>query len=1256
MNNQRNNLKANAKNRMALKRYMLIFCMVILTSFIYSQERQKTEANSDLVEYTNKEGLPSTNIAKIIQTRDGFIWISGIEGTYRFNGYEFEEVGADIGLQTMQNMYYDSVSNVMYFASPDKLIKVDGNDFKVYTEKEGFKINGLDGQMITFIDADTKGRIWIGSATPYVDKKCNGGLTKFENGKFTVYDSINFPLDNATNFIETPYGDLIFTSSGHNTQTHEGSYIALFKNGAFKKIDESEGVDLQGVSPLPKELISTIDKDGNTWIAFSGQSNSGNFNSNSGVLMYNGIRFYQYPELTQILGKDRFPYEVYYSTIQNKLFLTTSKLYGEIFNAKNTNIYEFNKGKWKPSDIFEQIGAIKNFKTGNVIHDFKFSGALFVNPNKYLPELLVLPSTNIAQSSKYPNQYFYFNNGKWEKFDAFNGGQETEMNDGVMMTNSKGIGLYYPNYSRMLKTKDGLLLTQAGIPTLYTDINGVVWLSYSYSDLPAYARSADVGINVWDGKSLRAITEKDGLASNITYQTFQDSNKRIWIATSKGLTMVREIINSDGKQIFKITNFPDGEGKPYNTSNVLETKDNDIYTWEGYVRPAEENLIKADFYLGRFDGEKVVKIRSPFSDSDNVKKYQLFDLREDNNGRLWFLGQFSDNIKDITSVPTKIMIYDGKSWNKPPESWNVPPEQLHYVGNLKEGMYFLTVGGFYIFDGNNFINLSDSSNANADFRILKGASVAGTQTDIQAGGRLYIRLRNRGLVIFDGTNLNFYTKKEGLPSTSISNPITDKFRGNVYFSSPVGSLKINGNKFQTFYNDENIVSGGPYTSAMDGFGNMVEFYNGVGLYINKSEEKSYPLKISSVSIDGKFHYYEFPKELPYSQNSFLFNYAALNYKDPQQTTYEHFLEGFDKDWSRPGNIAFAEYQNLPSGNYVFRVRGTTSNGVKTNEAAYSFIISPPYWKTWWAYVIYALIFIAGVFAVDRIQRRRLVEKQRKLASQKELAQAKEIEKAYHQLKTTQSQLLHAEKMASLGELTAGIAHEIQNPLNFVNNFSEINAELIAELREVITKGDLEEVNTIALNIATNEEKIIHHGKRADAIVKGMLQHSRSSNGHKVPTDINVLADEYLRLAYHGLRAKDKEFNAVFKMEMDEKLPKVMVSPQDFGRVLLNLINNAFYAVAERSKQMDNGYEPSVLVTTKKVGGKIEIRVKDNGNGIPLHVMDKIFQPFFTTKPTGQGTGLGLSLSYDIIAKGHGGELKVETKEGNGTEFIILLPT
>ena len=268
---------------------------------------------------------------------------------------------------------------------------------------------------------------------------------------------------------------------------------------------------------------------------------------------------------------------------------------------------------------------------------------------------------------------------------------------------------------------------------------------------------------------------------------------------------------------------------------------------------------------------------------------------------------------------------------------------------------------------------------------------------------------------------------------------------------------------------------------------------------------------------------------------------------------------------------------------------------------------------------------------------------------------KVLEEALANLKSTQSQLIQSEKMASLGELTAGIAHEIQNPLNFVNNFSEVNKELLAEMNEEIQKGNYEEVKAIAKDVTENEEKINHHGKRADSIVKGMLQHSRTSSGQKESTDINNLADECLRLSFHGMRAKDKSFNAKTETDFDNSLQKINIVSQDIGRVLLNLFTNSFYSVLQKRKQAADNYEPVVYVKTERTADAVRIIVRDNGMGIPQKVLDKVFQPFFTTKPTGEGTGLGLSMSYDIITKGHGGELKVETREGEYAEFIIILP-
>ena len=401
------------------------------------------------------------------------------------------------------------------------------------------------------------------------------------------------------------------------------------------------------------------------------------------------------------------------------------------------------------------------------------------------------------------------------------------------------------------------------------------------------------------------------------------------------------------------------------------------------------------------------------------------------------------------------------------------------------------------------------------------------------------------------------------------------------------------------------------------------------------------------------------------------DFAAIHFAGNNSNQYQYKLDGFDKNWRDGGTIGNATYTNLSPATYTLFIRGINLDGIRSDgKKSIKLRILPPWWRTWGAYSIYLIIFTLVSWRIHLFQKGRTIRLEQEKTRDRELVQAKKIEKAYQELglahetlKSTQSQLIHSEKMASLGELTAGIAHEIQNPLNFVNNFSEINEELLAEMKDDLVKGNIDNALAIASDAIGNQQKILLHGKRADAIVKGMLQHSRRSSGVKEPTDINALADEYLRLAYHGLRAKDQSFNATINTDFDESIGKINVIPQDMGRVILNLITNAFYAVTEKKNSSDqegsenlpghSHYEPTVSVSTKRTNNQVEVLIKDNGNGIPQNVLDKIFQPFFTTKPTGQGTGLGLSMSYDII-KAHGGELVVETIEGEQTEFIIRL--
>ena len=396
--------------------------------------------------------------------------------------------------------------------------------------------------------------------------------------------------------------------------------------------------------------------------------------------------------------------------------------------------------------------------------------------------------------------------------------------------------------------------------------------------------------------------------------------------------------------------------------------------------------------------------------------------------------------------------------------------------------------------------------------------------------------------------------------------------------------------------------------------------------------------------------------LKHDQSDLSFSLSYIDFiSGDREKKLEYKMIGYEDRWRDGKNDDDVYYYKLPHGDYSFQVRKLGSDGV-WKEDTVEFKILPPWWLTWWAYGMYALGALLLSWFIHKSQKERTIRKEREKTRERELAHAKEIEKAYDELKATQEQLIHSEKMASLGELTAGIAHEIQNPLNFVNNFSEVNEELIQELIEEIDGGDLEEVKEIAENIRSNEVKIQEHGRRADSIIKGMLMHSRISSDERIATDINALCDEYLRLSYHGLRAKDKSFNAEMETDFDPSIEKVTIIPQDVGRVVLNLITNAFYTVDKKRKLLNSAdYEPLVSVGTKSSKEGIRISIKDNGQGMTKEVQDKIFQPFFTTKPTGEGTGLGLSISYDIITKGHGGDIVVDSEVGKGTEFIIKIP-
>ena len=499
-----------------------------------------------------------------------------------------------------------------------------------------------------------------------------------------------------------------------------------------------------------------------------------------------------------------------------------------------------------------------------------------------------------------------------------------------------------------------------------------------------------------------------------------------------------------------------------------------------------------------------------------------------------------------------------------------------------------------------------------------------------------------------------YGSKYGIPPGSIS--------PNAIYKTREGQFLIGNEKgFYAFFPEELAVNTHLEIILTDFFINSLPVLPGKESVIQKPVEE-----ISDLV-------------LKYNQNNITFNFAAIDYREPETTRYFTMLENYDNVWREVKGKKSSNYFSLPQGDYVYRIKVFNGDGTKA-EKQISIHINPPWWQTWWAYTLYAFLLVSSIWAfitwrTMTLQKEKVILEEKVSDRTKELKEEKElVESTLKKLKTTQDQLIQSEKMASLGELTSGIAHEIKNPLNFINNFSEINLELLTEIEEdhVIKPGIHEDewMSTVK-TLKKNSEKINQHGQRVDAIVKSMLQHSRTGNLVKESVNMNSLCEETLQLAYNGFKSKEKTFTATLELHLDPGLPKILCIPQDLGRVILNIINNAFYAIHEKKKKYksahansidqspDTEYNPTLILTTKKISKsdtdfQISILISDNGMGIPQDIINKVFQPFFTTKPTGEGTGLGLSMSYDIITKGHGGEIHVKSKEGMGTEFEILL--
>lgn len=841
-----------------------------------------------------------------------------------------------------------------------------------------------------------------------------------------------------------------------------------------------------------------------------------------------------------------------------------------------------------------------------------------------------------------------------------------DLEENIWIGSNGTFTVFNPKKHTLKTIETNLNMTGQGPPAVSLfDEEGLYW----YGTWPN-------GIILYDpqGMDSRHFNVDDGLISNDTWGIAEDPQSRVWLATYGGLN----IYDPKTKEL-KYLEIPDriGANDHRGVSRLsenllfigsvggftlvdLENETLTAYTypagvdfiaWRAISRPNGEVWISNNRGVLAFNPAKGTAKR--VDQSSGLGGNTVWGVLKDHEDQVWLVGNSGIDIID--------------------------PEQntVRYLG-INEGLTSVDQSALLITDqeemviggakGISILNKERTTITTIDRR--HGLTPEGLYDMVFSQGRIQLGTEN-GIVIIDRPDssasekvwrFSNYAKPEGYPfsdyNQSTALVMSD---GKVWWAaSPALSVNLQDPKTPNDFTSTVALNG---IRIMD---QLPSFTKKRREQIDPEDEEIDYLQQSNIRWDSVDSKSKMPigLKLPHHQNSLTFLFSNPTIKSRDDIEFKYVLEGSDREWSGVTRSSISKtYFNLLPGQYTFKVITKGFNGVWSDPVEFKFTIAPPIWLTWWAFVIYFFALGLLVYAVVQVRSSYLKRENRVLEDRVNHRTA-QLEKSIEELKSTQEQLIQSEKMASLGELTAGIAHEIQNPLNFVNNFSEVSNELIQEIREEQEKQQQDEglIKEILDDISQNLAKINLHGKRADSIVKGMLQHSRNNSGQKELSDINVLADEYLRLSYHGLRAKDKSFTADFKLDLDLELPQLEIVPQDFGRVLLNLINNGFYAAGEKKQALQESddpaareFMPTVIVSTKNLSEAIEIRVRDNGNGIPAEIKSKIFQPFFTTKPTGKGTGLGLSMSYDIVTKGHEGKLEVESKTGEYTEFIIILP-
>ena len=1201
---------------------------------------------------TVEDGLPANVVFSLLQDRYGFIWLGTSNGLVR----------------------YDGVNMTVFQHDPDN---PDSPAFRIaYSLLE-----------------DSKGNLWIGSAYSGLFY-LNRATERFTHYYHDPQDSTSLSADAIAFIHEDRRGDIWLVTGDldyPNRLTHyldrldpETGIITRFRHNQ----DDPHSLGSDQVSYFQVSLINNIafleDSGGNVWVGTEGINSDGEI-TGGGLNRYD----VETGTFTHYRHDSNSPHSLSHDRVRNlyedsegRLWIGTEGGGVNLLNPETESFTHFRHDPDDPNSLSSDVAA--------VVYEDRFGDLWIITDSgldcldtktrtfthyRHIPDDPTTPSHQMVLP-------FY----------------EDEQDNLWIITHAHELNCFdretktFTRYAH--DTSDpGSFNSGTSIRSYLVDRSDILWVGTHHAGLNKLDLTRPMFHHYWHNKD-----EINRVSDNYIQALYEAPSEPgiIWIGTGEGLDRL-------DRSTVKFTHYkhdPDNPGSIGEGSIRAVYEDKQGRFWVGST---SGGLCQMDRETGLF-----TCITHAGDDPTNVSLIDIWCITEDRQSKLW-LGTTS---RGLNVFDPETNTFTGYA-HDPDDPGSLSSNEVLTVHEDSEGRMWIGTndGGLNLFD-------RDTETFTAYSNLLSGPFCVTTIYEDREG-RLWLGDHYAGLLLFDretGTNTS-YNIAQGLPSNAVRG-IAEDDSGHLWIGTSGGLARFDPEE-EVFYVYDDTKGIDFWRALKSKEGHIFFGTVSYGFFaFDPADIRGNPSPPQAAFTDFRLFDkkvqigYNSPLRqhislaekitLTHSLNDLSIGYAGLHFSRPEEITYRYQLEGYEANWRDVGTSRTAIYPNLPPGDYTFRVQAASVDGIWSEEDASVLVtVLPPWWRTTWAYVLYSMFLIGAVVGAFRVQRSRIVRKEREIAQIREaelkaesaelratsaelqakasdaqartlevenernrieVEKARELEKAYKKLKTTQAQLIQSEKMASLGQLTAGIAHEIKNPLNFVNNFSEVNAEVAEELADLLAKyghtlpeGIGEEMDDLLSSIKVNATHISKHGKRADSIVNSMMEHAREGGGQRLHVGLNPFVEENISLSHNSMLAQHPDLEVEIERNFDEAVGNLEMSPQEMGRALINVLNNAFDAVIRKKETAGESFEPTVRVETSKVDSGVEIRVRDNGPGIPADIKERIFEPFFTTKPTGSGTGLGLSLAYDIVTQGHGGTMTVDSTEGKGATFVIWLP-